>query len=456
MPGRTHSPKPQQSAAPARRNSIHRRMAGWCARFAALAGICASPAAATDFTLTMEGIGDGALIGSFYSGLGVTMSSNVRARIDSDVYGGGTGNFANEPSSQTAMQVPSNAVGIVNVSGTFTNFTGYYSLTTNSGSYTVFSGFDGTGTVLASGNLPGLGFGPGDPSGSYSVWAVIDIALLPDARSIRFNAPSGGLYLDNLRFRIICNPTIPPVVSAYTTSLSANAGPNCTATVPDFRPFVTANDNCTPTNQLVITQVPAPGTLVGIGQTPVAISVRDGDNNVSTVQATFTVNAAGGGTTFYRDADGDGFGDPLSTVTTCTGAPTGYVSNDDDCNDADAGQNPATLWYRDTDGDGIGNAADGLLQQCPAPFGFTRVGGDNCTTIPNPDQADANANGSGDACEYARGDLNLDGIVNAADVPLLLNHWGEVNPPIGDLDGNGFVNAADFARMLANWGTGPG
>jgi len=282
---------------------------------------------------------------------------------------------------------------------------------------------------------------------------VIDVALLPDARSIKFNAPSGGLYLDDLRFRIICNPTIPPVVSSYTTSLSANAGPSCTAPVADFRPFVSANDNCTPTNQLVITQSPAPGTIVGIGQTAVTISVRDGDNNVSTVQATFTVNAAGGGTTFYRDADGDSFGNPLSTVTTCTGAPTGYVSNDDDCNDADAGQNPNTLWYRDIDGDGIGNSADGLLQQCPTPAGYTRIGGDNCTTVPNPDQADANANGYGDACEFARGDLNLDGIVNAADLTVLLAFWGVPGAPVGDLDGDGAVAGADLAIMLGNWGS---
>ena len=39
---------------------------------------------------------------------------------------------------------------------------------------------------------------------------------------------------------------------------------------------------------------------------------------------------------FYADADGDGHGDPDDRVEACT-APSGYVSLDDDCDDADAG-----------------------------------------------------------------------------------------------------------------------
>ncbi|MNJ88741.1 Protein metal binding site [compost metagenome] len=56
---------------------------------------------------------------------------------------------------------------------------------------------------------------------------------------------------------------------------------------------------------------------------------------------------------FYADVDEDGFGDPASTVTTCT-APVGYVSNDDDCDDTDAEAFPGAVWYEDADGDGLG------------------------------------------------------------------------------------------------------
>lgn len=40
------------------------------------------------------------------------------------------------------------------------------------------------------------------------------------------------------------------------------------------------------------------------------------------------------GTTFYQDADNDTYGDPSATATGCT-IPDGYVSNNDDCDDAD-------------------------------------------------------------------------------------------------------------------------
>jgi hypothetical protein len=65
---------------------------------------------------------------------------------------------------------------------------------------------------------------------------------------------------------------------------------------------------------------------------------------------------------------------------------------------------------------------------------------------------DKNANGRLDSCELRRGDLNLDGRVDGADLALLLNLWGWVNPPVGDLDGDGVVGGADLAVMLNNWG----
>ena len=45
-------------------------------------------------------------------------------------------------------------------------------------------------------------------------------------------------------------------------------------------------------------------------------------------------------TTYYADTDGDGFGDPSSSISTCDGAPSGFVSNNTDCDDADAAVNP--------------------------------------------------------------------------------------------------------------------
>lgn len=49
------------------------------------------------------------------------------------------------------------------------------------------------------------------------------------------------------------------------------------------------------------------------------------------------------------------------------------------------------------------------------------------------------------------GDLNDDGIVNAADLAMLLAEWG-ISNGAADINGDGNVNAADLAIMLANWG----
>jgi predicted outer membrane repeat protein len=68
---------------------------------------------------------------------------------------------------------------------------------------------------------------------------------------------------------------------------------------------------------------------------------------------------------------------------------------------------------------------------------------------------DKNGNGHLDSCELARGDLNLDSAVNAADLSIMLNFWGWLNPPVGDLDGDNTVGGADLATMLNNWGTAP-
>ena len=48
-------------------------------------------------------------------------------------------------------------------------------------------------------------------------------------------------------------------------------------------------------------------------------------------------------------------------------------------------------------------------------------------------------------------DLNCDGIVNGADLGLLLGSWGDSGVP-ADISGDGSVDGADLGLLLGSWG----
>ncbi len=59
-------------------------------------------------------------------------------------------------------------------------------------------------------------------------------------------------------------------------------------------------------------------------------------------------------TTYYRDADGDGFGDPDDTLVSCRPSEVGYVTNDADCDDTDSDAFPGQTDFFDTPRNGGG------------------------------------------------------------------------------------------------------
>jgi hypothetical protein len=79
-------------------------------------------------------------------------------------------------------------------------------------------------------------------------------------------------------------------------------------------------------------------------------------NDTNTIEVTGCVMS-----TFYRDADGDGYGNESDSTEACS-APTGYVSDNTDCDDTNAAVNPgATEVCNGIDDDCDGDVDEG----CP-------------------------------------------------------------------------------------------
>jgi hypothetical protein len=106
----------------------------------------------------------------------------------------------------------------------------------------------------------------------------------------------------------------------------------------------------------------------------------------------------------------------------------------------------------DTNGDGIGDACENTDSDGDGIFD----GIDNCPLEPNPNQEDTNGNGIGDACEevVCQGDANGDGRVDGADITSILKNWlNDYSPDIGpgDANGDGVVTFADITAVLINF-----
>ena len=153
--------------------------------------------------------------------------------------------------------------------------------------------------------------------------------------------------------------------------------------------------------------------------------------------------------TWYTDADGDGFGDPVTGADDCS-QPAGAVADATDCDDLDAGANPAAtevcdgvdnncdadidtgavdalIWYTDADADGYGDPTTGD-SGCVVPAGSTSNAADcddqNATAWP----------GATEVCDGA--DNDCDGAIDlrAVDAPS----W------YTDSDGDGYGDPTVF------------
>jgi N-acetylneuraminic acid mutarotase len=106
------------------------------------------------------------------------------------------------------------------------------------------------------------------------------------------------------------------------------------------------------------------------------------------------------GTLVFRDADGDGYGDPAISRPSCDGAhASGYVADASDCRDDAPGIHPSAAetcnaldddcdGLVDEDASGVDTDGDGFRNAC-----------DNCVFDSNPAQSDLDDDGEGDRCD---------------------------------------------------------
>lgn len=140
--------------------------------------------------------------------------------------------------------------------------------------------------------------------------------------------------------------------------------------------------------------------------------------------------------TFYADSDGDGYGDPHSTVEDCS-APSGYVSDDSDCSDNDPSINPGAAEVCD----GIDNNCDTVADTgCGCTNGNTQPCGINEGTCQKGTQTCENGvwgsceGGITPTTEICDGfDNNCDGQVDE----------GVENTYYADSDGDGYGDPND-------------
>ena len=134
-----------------------------------------------------------------------------------------------------------------------------------------------------------------------------------------------------------------------------------------------------------------------------------GTGNTGSAEITVLANS-----TYYADADGDGYGNPASSIVSCLPL-AGYVTNNTDCNDSNASVFVNGSFYVDADGDGFGSSSVSSATVCVANVSVAPSG----YSVNNTDCDDTRANvrpGAVDTC-YDGLDNDCNGNIDNVGLP---------------------------------------
>lgn len=178
-------------------------------------------------------------------------------------------------------------------------------------------------------------------------------------------------------------------------------------------------------------------TLTNSAELMLGLDPQNADSDGDTIADGYEV----GDVAMPTDTDMDTLIDALDTDSDNDGVDDVIEAGDTDLMTAPVdSDNDGTPDFRDEDSDD-----DQILDLEP----------DNCRIVPNPDQADTDMNGEGDACD---GDLDGDSVANEEDNCPMIANTDQLDTDMdmigddcdGDLDGDSVANEEDNCPLLAN------
>jgi hypothetical protein len=156
----------------------------------------------------------------------------------------------------------------------------------------------------------------------------------------------------------------------------------------------------------------------------------------------------------YRDADGDGFGDPGQSSPSCDGsAPSGYVVDFTDCNDALASMHPGAAEICNAIDDDCNGLVDDSVSGVDGDADTIHDACDNCPFVANTTQSDFDHDGQGDACDVNDG-LIYEWRPNTTSISWQaeqgLNWWNVYTGDLAVLRSTGIYTQAPGSNPLAS------
>jgi hypothetical protein len=149
-----------------------------------------------------------------YAAVGITFSSNALALTSS--LAGGLGSFTNNPSGNNILAFQTGTGVTMNVAQGFSNgLAFYYSAVNVPGTVSVWSGTNGTGTLLATINLGTNGNSGCQNGTTFCVWTPVGLTFSGTAMSVTFNGTAGQIGFDSVKVGKAIPSPVPEPASIF-------------------------------------------------------------------------------------------------------------------------------------------------------------------------------------------------------------------------------------------------